>query len=64
MRTRKAFRMVVKGDRLTVRVNGEEVVHNGAMENCRERGKPLPATGPTELPQLGNPLEFESTCIK
>jgi hypothetical protein len=43
------FHIVMKGDKVTVRLNGELVVDNVALENIWERGKPLPETGPVLL---------------
>jgi len=45
------FHIVVKGDKVTVKLNGELVVNDVALENIWERGKPLPAKGPIELQQ-------------
>jgi hypothetical protein len=44
-----SFHIVMKGDRVTVKLNGELVVDNIALENIFDRGKPLPAKGPIEL---------------
>jgi len=43
------FHIVMKGDRVTVKLNGELVVDNVALENIIEPGKPLPAKGAIEL---------------
>jgi hypothetical protein len=45
------FYIVVKGDKVTVRLNGELVVENVVLENIWEAGKPVPARGPIELQQ-------------
>jgi hypothetical protein len=45
------FHIVMKGDKVTVKLNGELVVDNVALENIWEKGKPLPAKGPVELQQ-------------
>jgi hypothetical protein len=45
------FHIVMKGDKVTVKLNGELVVDNVALENIWEKGKPLPAKGPIELQQ-------------
>ena len=39
----------MKGDKVTVKLNGELVVDDVALENFWEKGKPLPAKGPIEL---------------
>jgi hypothetical protein len=43
------FHIVMKGDKVTVKLNGELVVDNVALDNFFEKGKPLPARGPIEL---------------
>ena len=58
------FRIRMKGDRVSVWLNGELVVDNVVMENYWERGKPMPKRGPIELQHHGNPLEFRRIYIK
>ncbi|HXG09503.1 MAG TPA: DUF1080 domain-containing protein [Gemmataceae bacterium] len=58
------FHIVMKGDRVTVHLNGEKVVDNVPLENYWERGQPLPARGPIELQHHGNPLWFKNIYIK
>ncbi len=58
------FRIFMRGDKVTVSLNGELVVDNVTMENIWERGKPLPARGPIELQHHGNPLWFKNIYIK
>jgi hypothetical protein len=64
------FYIVMKGGKVTVKLNGELVVDNTALENYFERGKPLPAKGPIELQQHyradGKPgkLWFKNIYIK
>jgi hypothetical protein len=43
------FHIVMKGDKVAVRLNGELVVDDVVLENIWERGKPLPSKGPIEL---------------
>jgi hypothetical protein len=43
------FHIVMKGDKVTVHLNGELVVDNVALENIWEKGKPLPEKGPILL---------------
>jgi hypothetical protein len=45
------FHIIMKGDKVTVRLNNELVVDGVALENYWEKGKPLPAYGPIELQQ-------------
>jgi hypothetical protein len=43
------FHIIMKGDKVTVHLNGELVVDDVALENIWEKGKPLPETGPILL---------------
>jgi hypothetical protein len=43
------FHIVVKGDKVTVKLNGELVADGVALENIWEKGKPIPPKGPVEL---------------
>ena len=45
------FHVVMKGDKVTVHLNGEKVVDAISLENIWERNQPLPAKGPIELQQ-------------
>ena len=38
----------MRGDKVTVWLNGKRVVHDTPLENYWEPGKPLPATGPID----------------
>lgn len=58
------FRILMKGDRVTVWLNDVKVVDDTPLENYWDRGKPLPATGPIELQHHGNPLWFRNIYIK
>jgi hypothetical protein len=62
------FRVVMKGEKVSVWLNGELVVDNVTMENYWDRkedpNKPIPATGPIELQHHGNPLEFKNIYVK
>jgi hypothetical protein len=58
------FRVIMKGDRVTVHLNGKLVVDNTPLENYWERGKELPARGPIELQHHGDPLWFKNIYIK
>ena len=44
-----SFRIVMKGAKVTVYLNGELVVDQVPLENIWDRGKPLPEKGPIEL---------------
>jgi hypothetical protein len=58
------FRIIMKGDKATVYLNGVLVVDNKALANYWERGKPLPATGPIELQHHGDKLWFRNIFIR
>jgi hypothetical protein len=58
------FRILMKGDKVTVYLNGVKVVDDTPLENFWQRGKPLPATGPIELQEHGNTLWFKNIYIK
>jgi hypothetical protein len=52
-----SFVITVKGDRMTVVLNGEKVIDNLQMVNC-------PPEGPIALQNHTNPLDFRSIYIK
>jgi hypothetical protein len=56
--------IIMRGDRVTVYLNGELVVDNVPLENYWERGQPLPARGPIELQHHNSPLWFKNIYIK
>jgi hypothetical protein len=58
------FHIIMKGDRVTVYLNGKKVVDDTPLENYWERGKPLPARGPIELQHHGDRLWFKNIYIK
>jgi hypothetical protein len=58
------FRIIMRGDKVTVYLNGELVVDDVPLENYWERGKPLPAKGPIELQHHGDRLWFKNIYIK
>jgi hypothetical protein len=58
------FHIIMKGDRVTVYLNGELVVDNTPLENYWEPGKPLPDRGPIELQHHGDRLWFKNIYIK
>jgi hypothetical protein len=45
------FHIVMKGEQVNVKLNGELVVDDVTLENLWQPGKPLPAKGPIELQQ-------------
>lgn len=58
------FHIVMKGDKVTVKLNDKLVVDNVPLENYWNRGQPLPSTGPIELQHHGNTLWFKNIYIK
>lgn len=58
------FHIVMVGDEVTVKLNGEVVVEKGKLPNYFEKGKPLPEKGPIELQFHGDPLWFKNIYIK
>jgi hypothetical protein len=58
------FHIIMKGDRVTVYLNGEKVVDDTPLENYWEKGKPLPEKGPIELQHHKDPLWFKNIYIK
>jgi hypothetical protein len=59
------FRIVMKGDRVTVYLNGKRVVDNTPLENYWDKGtQPLPTRGPIELQHHNDPLWFKNIYLK
>ena len=58
------FKIVMKGDNVTIHLNDVLVVDNAPLNNYWEKGKPLPATGPFELQYHGDRLWFKNIYIK
>ena len=58
------FHIVMVGDEVTIKLNGELVVDKAKLQNYWERGKPLPAKGPIELQFHGDPLWFRNIYVK
>jgi Domain of Unknown Function (DUF1080) len=58
------FHITMKGDLVTVVLNGEKVVDEAPLANYWEHGKPLPAKGPIELQHHGDELWFKNIYIK
>src|SRR5262249_12302618 len=58
------FRIIMRGDKVTVYLNGVLVVDNVPLENYWERGKPLPEKGPIELQHHGDPLWFKNIYVR
>ena len=58
------FHIIMKGENVTVFLNGKKVVDNVPLANYWEKGKPLPAKGPIELQHHGDKLYFKNIYIK
>jgi hypothetical protein len=59
-----SFRIVMRGDIVSIWLNNELVVDKVTMENYWDRSKPIAAVGPIELQHHGNPIEFRNIYIK
>jgi hypothetical protein len=58
------FHIIMKGDKVTVNLNGVKVVDEAPLLNYWERGKPVPKTGPIELQHHGDKLWFRNVYVK
>jgi hypothetical protein len=58
------FRIIMKGEKVTVYLNGELVVDNVILENYWDRSKAVPERGPIELQHHGDELWFKNIYIK
>ena len=52
------------GERVTVWLNGELVVHNVPLENYWERDKPIYPRGAIELQHHGDTLSFRNIFVR
>jgi hypothetical protein len=58
------FHIVMKGDKVTVQLNGKLVVPNVPLENYWFPDQPLPLAGPIELQHHGDELWFKNIYVK
>jgi hypothetical protein len=58
------FRIVMVGQRVTVWLNDQLVVHNTVMENDWDRGQPIRARGPIELQAHETPVWFRNVYVR
>jgi hypothetical protein len=58
------FYVKMVGDKVTVKLNGELVVDNVALENLWDREKPIPACEQIELQCHGDPTEWRNIFIR
>jgi lysophospholipase L1-like esterase len=59
-----SFRVLMRGERVTVYLNGILVVDEVPLENYWERDKPIYPSGQIELQNHGNPLYFKNIFIR
>jgi HEAT repeat protein len=62
--TWNTFRILMKGERVTVWLNGALVVDDVVMENYWERDKPIYPSGQIELQAHSTPLAFKNIFIR
>lgn len=58
------FRILMTGDKVSVYLNNEFVVHDVTMENSLARDQPLYSFGPIELQNHKNPLYFKNIYVR
>ncbi|MCE5302211.1 MAG: DUF1080 domain-containing protein [Planctomycetaceae bacterium] len=58
------FHITMIGNRVTVELNGVQVVDHVTLENYWERDKPIYSTGPIELQNHGNGLWFKNIYLR
>lgn len=58
------FHIIMKGENVTVFLNGEKVVDDVTLENYPDYNGPIPAEGTIELQHHGNPLYFRNIYVK
>jgi len=58
------FRIIMKGDKVTVFLNGELVVNDTILENYWDRTQPIFRTGQIELQNHGDHLWFKNIYIR
>jgi hypothetical protein len=58
------FHIIMKGDKVTVYLNGKKVVDDTPLENYWFPDQPLPAKGPIELQHHGDELWFKNIYLK
>ncbi len=58
------FRIIMKGEKVTVFLNGEKVVDDVPLEHYPEYKTPIPTTGTLELQHHGNPIAFRNIYVK
>lgn len=59
-----SFRIVMVGSRVSVWLNGQQVVKNAVMENYYDRKQPVPAKGPIQLQTHGGEIRWRNAFIR
>ena len=59
-----SFRILMVGEKVSIYLNNELVVHNVTLENYWERDKPIYPTGQIELQHHGDELWFKNVYIR
>ena len=59
-----ATRITMKGDRVTVVLNGQVVVNDCPLANYFQKGQPLPARGPIQIQTHGAPMHVRNVFVR
>ena len=59
-----SFRIVMVGSRVSVWLNGKQVVKNAVMENYYDRKLPVPVKGPIQLQTHGGEIRWRNAFIR
>ncbi|WP_339734609.1 DUF1080 domain-containing protein [uncultured Gimesia sp.] len=58
------FRIIMKGEKVTVYMNGKLVVDNKKMDNYYEKDQPIYESGPIQLQTHGGEIRFKNVFLK
>ena len=58
------FRIFMVGDRVSVWLNNQLVVHHAVLENYYDRKTPIPAKGPIELQTHGSEIRWKNVFVR
>ena len=58
------FRIIMKGEKVTVYMNGKLVVDTKKMDNYYEKDKPIYESGPIQLQTHGGEIRFKNVFLK
>jgi hypothetical protein len=58
------FRIVMRGDKVTVTLNDQKVVDDARMENYYDRAVPVPEKGPIQLQTHGGEIRWRNIFIR